>query len=129
MKYFNQAEQYVLLLETTLNPAYPSKFERKKIKEALRLYIIYIIECIWILFFMHLLSLRYFCAWGLEPTPFPSQPQQEEMGLVWKKKKFVFRIFHTFNMGYTVLYIPGISMGLIGEGGGAVLKHMWSWSQ
>lgn len=45
-------------------------------------------------------------------------------GVILKKKWFIFRILHTFNMGYTVLYIPVISMFLIGGGGGCPQAHM-----
>lgn len=117
----------VFLLETPLNPSYPNRFERGgEIKEALILYIIYIMECIWILFFyasIILLSLRYFCAWGQEPTPFPSQPQQEEMGLFWRKNS-LYSVFYILLTWDTLYYIYPVYLCFLLGGGGCPQAHM-----
>lgn len=123
MKCFKQLEQNnrCVFIGDPTQPVLPQQiWEGQKIKEALILYIIYIMECIWILFFyasIILLSLIYFCAWGQEPTPFPSQPQQEEMGLFWRKNS-LYSVFYILLKWDTLYYIYPVYLCFLLGGGG-----------
>lgn len=116
----------VFLLETPLNPSYPNRFNERGEKNKRSTNIIYHLYngmYMNIIFYASiiLLSLIYFCAWGQEPTPFPSQPQQEEMGLFWRKNS-LYSVFYILLTWDTLYYIYPVYLCFLW--GGCPQAHM-----
>lgn len=121
MKCFKQLEQNnrCVFIGDPTQPVLPQQiWEGGKIKRSTNIiYHLYNGMYMNIIFYASiiLLSLRYFCAWGQEPTPFPSQPQQEEMGLFWRKNS-LYSVFYILLTWDTLYYIYPVYLCFLGGG-------------